>query len=253
MIEQYVDSLSTYAADIDGVFTLIFWLVAFWTTLCFAAFFYLLWKFKARPGQKAQYVTGETKDEKRWVTIPHFLVLICDVFIIIAAVQVWYKVKQDKPDPERSIQVIAQQWGWTFVDPGPDGILSGTRDDGSDATDDNIVTVDDLYIEQDMVYHFELESLDVLHDFSVPVFRLKQDAIPGRVIKGWFEATGIGERGFMMKDPIIGEHMVYDIQCAEMCGIGHGIMRARIHILDKETYAKWQAGMVAQNQQLALK
>ena len=87
MIEQYVDSLSTYAADIDGVFTLIFWLVAFWTTLCFAAFFYLLWKFKARPGQKAQYVTGETKDEKRWVTIPHFLVLICDVFIIIAAVQ----------------------------------------------------------------------------------------------------------------------------------------------------------------------
>ena len=114
------------------------------------------------------YVAGETKDEKRWVTIPHFLVLICDVFIIIAAVQVWYKVKQDKPDPERTIQVLAQQWGWTFVDPGPDGILSGTRDDGSDATDDNIVTVDDLYIEQDMVYHFELESLDAELLFLFP-------------------------------------------------------------------------------------
>ena len=64
MIEQYVDSLSTYAADIDGVFSLIFWMVAVWTKLCFAAFFYLLWKFKERPGQKALYVAGETKDEK---------------------------------------------------------------------------------------------------------------------------------------------------------------------------------------------
>ena len=64
MITQYVDSLSTYAQDIDDVFILIFWMVLFWTILCFAAFFHFLWKFRARPGHKAQYVTGETKEEK---------------------------------------------------------------------------------------------------------------------------------------------------------------------------------------------
>jgi cytochrome c oxidase subunit 2 len=66
----------------------------------------------------------------------------------------------------------------------------------------------------------------VLHSFSVPVFRLKQDAIPGRVITGWFEATKTGS---------------YDIQCAEICGIGHGIMGARIVIETPEQHAAWMA------------
>jgi cytochrome c oxidase subunit 2 len=75
-------------------------------------------------------------------------------------------------------------------------------------------------------YHYELISNDVLHDFSVPVFRLKQDAIPGRVMKGWFEPTEAGE---------------WDIQCAEMCGIGHGIMGARIVIETPEEHAAWMS------------
>jgi cytochrome c oxidase subunit 2 len=242
-ISELVDSLSTYSADIDGVFELIFWMVAFWTTLCFMAFFYLLWKYRARPGQKALYVAGESKEEKRWVTIPHFLVLICDVFIIIAAVRVWYDVKQDQPEViDRQIRVIAQQWGWTFVDPGPDNEFD---------TDDDIVSVDDLYIQQGINYEYILTSRDVLHDFSVPVFRLKQDALPGREITGWFQATGNGAKGYMVNggpdsdsvvnlDDGLPEHKVYDVQCAEMCGIGHGIMNARIHILDESQFETWK-------------
>ena len=65
---------------------------------------------------------------------------------------------------------------------------------------------------------------DYLHNFSVPVFRLKQDAIPGRVITGWFEPTKTGE---------------YSIQCAEICGVGHGLMGARIFIEDAEQHAAW--------------
>ncbi len=66
----------------------------------------------------------------------------------------------------------------------------------------------------------------MLHDFSVPVFRLKQDAIPGRVITGWFKPTRPGE---------------YDIQCAEICGIGHGMMGARIFIETPEEHAAWMS------------
>jgi len=76
-------------------------------------------------------------------------------------------------------------------------------------------------------YHFRLESRDVLHSFSVPVFRLKQDAIPGRSITGWFQPTLTGE---------------YSVQCAEICGIGHGVMAARIHIEDANQHATWVAG-----------
>ena len=72
----------------------------------------------------------------------------------------------------------------------------------------------------------KLEAVDVLHDFSVPVFRLKQDAIPGRVITGWFEPNLEGE---------------FDVQCAEICGIGHGLMAARVFITSPEKHAAWMA------------
>ena len=66
----------------------------------------------------------------------------------------------------------------------------------------------------------------MLHSFSVPVFRLKQDAIPGRVITGWFTPSKTG---------------TWDVQCAEICGIGHGLMGARIYIETAEQHTAWMA------------
>ena len=111
--------------------------------------------------------------------------------------------------------MVSQQWAWSFAHPGPDGIL-GTADD--------VKEVDELHLEVDKLYHYHLESRDVVHSFSIPVFRLKQDAIPGRIITGWFQATMTGE---------------WDIQCAEICGLGHGIMAARVIIEGPEQHAKW--------------
>jgi cytochrome c oxidase subunit 2 len=130
---------------------------------------------------------------------------------------VWYNVKQTLPEAESVVRVIGQQWAWTFQHPGADNELD---------TPDDIFTVDELHVEVDRVYHYRLESRDVLHSFSIPVFRLKQDAIPGRSITGWFEATRTGE---------------YDVQCAEICGIGHGVMAARILIEDASRHQAWIA------------
>jgi cytochrome c oxidase subunit 2 len=214
-----VVAASSYAKDIDFVFDLIFWIVAFWFLLAEGVFFYLILRFRKKEGVPGQYVTGELKSEKRWITIPHFAVLVFDVFILFYAVKVWYEVKQHLPDaPDKAIvRVIAQQWAWTFVHPGPDGKLD---------TPDDIVKVNELHVQVDRLHHFLLESKDVLHDFSVPVFRLKQDMIPGRVITGWFTPTMTGS---------------YDIQCAEICGIGHALMPARIHIETAGQHAAWMA------------
>ena len=217
MIESMVPAASSYASDIDFLFTLIFVLVGFWFVACEVAFFWLIWRFRKKEGVASQYVTGELKSEKRWITIPHLLVLVCDLFIIVGAVKVWYDVKQNLPPAQQTVRVIGQQWAWTFVHPGPDAEL-GSADD--------ITTVNELHVQVDTVYHYKLEATDVLHNFSVPVFRLKQDAIPGRVITGWFTPTMTGE---------------WDIQCAEICGIGHGLMGARIHIETPEQHAAWMA------------
>ena len=217
MIERLIEPVSTYAGDMDFLFILITAVVMPWFFLVEGVFFWLLWRYRHKDGQKALYVTGNEPELKRWITIPHNLIILLDLVIIAGAVRVWYMIKQDLPEQEHSVRVIGQQWGWSFVHEGPDGKLD---------TEDDIRTANDLHIIENRVYHYQLESRDVLHNFAVPVFRLRQDAIPGRRITGWFEATHTGE---------------YDIQCAEMCGIGHGIMAGRLIIHTPEEYAAWQA------------
>ena len=217
MIERYVTAASSYAQDVDALFTLIFVLVGFWFVVCQGTFFWLIFRFRKKDGVAPQYITGEEKSHKRWITIPHLLVLVCDIFIIVGAVRVWYDIKQDLPPAQATVRVISQQWAWTFVHPGPDGVLD---------TADDIPKMNELHVQVDRLYHYKLEATDVIHSFSVPVFRLKQDAIPGRIITGWFTPTQPGE---------------WDIQCAEICGVGHGLMGARIHIETPEQHAAWMA------------
>jgi cytochrome c oxidase subunit 2 len=217
LIAHWVPEVSTFAGDIDFVWSLIFWIVGFWCLAAELVLFWLIVRFRKKDGRRAQYITGELKSEKKWITYPHLAVLVFDVVIVVAAVRVWYHVKQEMPPTAETVRIIGQQWAWSFVDPGPDGKLD---------TADDIRTVDELHVKVDTVYQFKLEARDVLHSFSVPVFRLKQDAIPGRVITGWFEATKTG---------------THDIQCAEICGIGHGVMAARIVIETPEQHAAWMA------------
>ncbi len=223
IINKLVPAASSYAEDIDFVWEMIFWLTNAWALACFAVFFYFIFRYRQKDGVKAEYVSGEEKHQKKWISIPHGLVLVCDVFIIIFAVQVWYDVKQDLPTPDVEIKVMAQQWAWTFVHPGPDNKLD---------TADDIKTTDELHVEVDKTYVFHMESRDVMHDFSVPIFRLKQDALPGRIITGWFKP--------IKANPVVdGKVQPYDIQCAEMCGIGHGIMNARIYVETAEQHMAW--------------
>jgi cytochrome c oxidase subunit 2 len=224
-LAQFIPQASTYASSIDNVIFLVGVLVGFWFFVAEGMFFWLIWRFRAKEGVKSEYIEGHEKHLKRWITWPHGLVLVCDIIIIVAAVQVWYNVKQRLPEADATIRVIGQQWAWTFQHPGADNELD---------TADDIFTVDELHVQVDQTYHFLLESRDVLHSFSVPVFRIKQDAIPGRTITGWFEPTMVGE---------------FDMQCAEICGIGHGAMASRIFIEDQQAHADWiQSASVASAQ-----
>jgi len=216
MIENWVPAASSFAGDIDFIFDLVFWIVvAFWFVVVELAFVALILRFRKKEGVPAQHITGYETVAHRWIAWPHYVIMVCDVVIVAFAIRVWYEVKQNLPEPDQTVRIVAQQWAWSFVHPGPDGRLD---------TPDDIKTVDDLHLEVGKTYHYLLESRDVLHSFSVPVFRLKQDAIPGRVVTGWFKPTMAG---------------TYDIQCAEICGIGHGLMPARVILETPEQHAAW--------------
>jgi cytochrome c oxidase subunit 2 len=91
-------------------------------------------------------------------------------------------------------------------------------------TSDDIQTLNQLTIPVARKIQFELLAEDVLHSLWIPNLRLKQDAVPGRTIRGWFEATKEG---------------TYPIACAELCGSGHGTMKGELHVLGPPDYEKW--------------
>ncbi len=215
MVGPISGSASGYAGNIDQLIWIIAILSGFWFLVAEGVLFYFMFKYRKKEGQPAKYITGELKEEMKWIHIPHNLIILCDLVIIFFAVKVWYNVKQELPPAQETVQIIGQQWAWTFVHPGLDKTL-GTADDVS--------TIDELHLKVDTTYHYKLQSLDVLHDFSVPAFRLKQDAIPGREMIGWFHTTKTGQ---------------FDIQCAEMCGIGHGIMGAKLYIEPEAEHEAW--------------
>jgi cytochrome c oxidase subunit 2 len=215
MIERYLSAASSYAHWIDYQFLLIAVLAGFWLIAAEAAMFWLIFKFRAKDGRPTQYITGEEPHLKRWISIPHYTIILCDIVILAGAITVWYDIKQVMPPADVTVRVIGQQWAWSFQQPGPDGVLD---------TADDIRTVGEMHVVVNTTYHFELLSRDVVHSFAIPAFRLKQDALPGRTISGWFRPTRTG---------------TYDIQCTQMCGIGHALMAGRIIVETPQDHAAW--------------
>jgi len=224
ILNSLLPTASTYAGDIDRLFDVITLLVGVPFLIASFLFFSFIVRFMKKDGVPSLYITGTEHKYMKWIHRAHIPILTFDVIIVVMAVHVWYDIKQDLPEADTTIRVTAQQWAWTFTHPGPDNVLD---------TADDIKTMNELHIAKGTLYHYKLESLDVLHDFSVPAFRLKQDAIPGRVITGWFEPTMTGE---------------FDIQCAEICGIGHGLMPARLYVESPTQHAAW----IAKNDPMAI-
>jgi cytochrome c oxidase subunit 2 len=215
MLERYFTAASTYAHSIDHLFILIAIVVGFWLIAAEGMMFALVFKFRAKDGRPTQYITGEEPHLKRWISIPHYLIIVCDIVILAGAITVWYHIKQVMPPAQATVRVIGQQWAWSFQQPGPDGVLD---------TADDIRTVGEMHVVVNTTYHFELLSRDVVHSFAIPAFRLKQDALPGRTISGWFTPNRVG---------------TYDIQCTQMCGIGHALMAGRIIVETRQDHAAW--------------
>ena len=91
---DFLPQASTYASSIDNLIIGVGIVVGIWFFLCQGLFFWMIWKFRARPGVKTEYWEGHEKKIKNWITYPHLLVLVCDVFIVWGSIAVWYEVKQ---------------------------------------------------------------------------------------------------------------------------------------------------------------
>ena len=229
MFEWLPRSASTYAHDIDGLMGLITAIVGVWFLLAEAVLLYLIFRYRKRPGRPAAYVTGDKRRQIAWILVPCAAILACDLVIDGASARVWDTMKLTEPKAGLNVRIQGQQWAWIFTHPGPDGVLD---------TPDDVVAMNELHVPVHTVVRFGLKSNDTLHSLWVPELRLKQDAVPGRTIYGWFEATKAGS---------------YGVLCAELCGAAHGLMRGTLTVEEPDAYRTWIAAQSAPTDSISRK
>jgi cytochrome c oxidase subunit 2 len=199
-----------------GLDRLYYWILAITGIVFVATELTLIWfliKYRHREGRKAEYSHGNTKAEIVWTAIPAVIVL----GIALASRGLWAQVKDPEQFPPDAMPVLvtAKQFEWNVTYPGPDGELE---------TGDDFTTRNRLDIPLDRPTRLTLRAEDVIHSFFVPLFRLKQDVVPGMEMHMWFEPTRTGE---------------FPIGCAELCGIGHTRMRGTLTVHAAADYQTW--------------
>jgi cytochrome c oxidase subunit 2 len=207
------ENVSTFGRDIDWLFHLIYAITAITGILVFGTMIVFLVMYRDRPGRRARYTHGNTTLEIVWTIVPA-LILVVLTFLSVPA---WSKIKMTQPPTDVVIEVTAKQFNWQVAYPGPDGKF-GTEDDKR--------FLDEMHVPINKPIRVILKSQDVIHSFFVPSFRIKQDAVPGREIVAWFDATKPGK---------------YEWPCAELCGFGHSGMKGWVYVHSPADYEKWAA------------
>ncbi len=209
---------SSYGQEIDNLFLLILYITGAVFFLVEGALLVFLFRYRSRAGRKAEYIDGSTRAEIIWTAIPAAIVVFLGVF----SQPLWSRIKDPAKIPADAVvyDVTAKQFEWHFHYPGPDGRLD---------TDDDFEKRNELHVIVDQNVEVRLHAEDVIHSFWIPAFRIKQDAVPGLTIRAWFRATRTGE---------------YELGCAELCGLGHYRMKARVFVQTADEFAAWQAGQV---------
>jgi len=239
---------SEHGGEIDHMLGLVHWLMLALFVGWGIFFIVTLLRFRKSKHPKANYA-GVKSHLSSYTEVA--VVIAEAILLVVFAVPIWADVMTSHPAPESAVEVrvVAQQFAWNFHYPGPDGIFGKmdlilvdeeSNPLGIDRTDpnakDDITTINQLYLPVDKPVLIHLSSKDVIHSFSLPVMRVKQDAIPGMNIRVSFKPIKTGQ---------------WEIACAQLCGLGHYRMRGFLNVQSQEDYQKWldeQAALLNENE-----
>ncbi len=182
-----------------------------------AALLYILVRFRRREGDGIpEQIHGNNRLEIGWTILPTILLMGLAVPTIMGVIELG-----GSPDDDAlGVRVVAFQWDWSFEYTDPEYLDADGRP----------FTTKELYIPMDRDISFDLQALDVIHSFWVPKLAGKQDLVPGRTNRMWFNATKTG---------------VFQGQCAEFCGIGHARMRFTTTALEPAQFDACLAAIAA--------
>ncbi len=230
----YFTDIAADWGSVDGVITVTFWVTGFVFIAVNLFLAYCVWKFRQAPGHKAVY---EPENSKLEVSLS--VVTAVGVVLMLAPGLFVWAAFVSPPEDAYDFEILGSQWQWQFRYPGADGVLGtadtryinesnpwGVNPEDPNGQDDVVIDGNVAHLPVDSDIRGLLRSKDVLHNFTVPQFRVKMDMVPGLVSYLWFHTTETG---------------TYDIMCEEMCGIAHFMMRGNVVVEEQSNFDAWLA------------
>jgi cytochrome c oxidase subunit 2 len=161
--------------------------------------------------------------EVAWTVVPVLILLV----IAIPSFRLLY-AQYDAPPADLTIKATGHQWYWSYIYPdkgsfGFDSLL--VEDAALKEGQPRLLAVDnEVVVPVNKVVHLLLTSDDVIHNWAMPSFGLKMDAVPGRNHLTWFKANEPG---------------IYYGQCSELCGARHAFMPIAVRVVSEPDFAAW--------------
>jgi cytochrome c oxidase subunit 2 len=204
-MQMFQPAASTQAGPIDQLFNAMLVVIAVLFALIVVFMVYSVIAFRRRADDDGDGVHfhGNTRLEIAWTVLPLITVLIFGTW----GAQALAEITAVEPDA-LEIEVVAQRYAWQFNYP-----EQGVKPPINQA----VVPVDQPVV-------FKITSIDVIHDFWVPEFRVKQDAVPGLIRELRITPNRVGE---------------YKVRCDELCGILHHDMLANIRVAEQNEFDTW--------------
>jgi cytochrome c oxidase subunit 2 len=234
MLEGFDTSGTIIAADIDQAFWINFWISIVLFLSVVLPMIYFAWKYNSKKvkDENIENFTHHTALEIAWTLIPTAMLMVLFYYGYTSM-----RSARTMPDASTAItiKVEGSKWKWRYEYPAnADGhvhTLGGaftkpTMDENGKVIKEGTMGKSALYVPVDTNIILEMTAPlgDVIHAFYIPAMRMKEDVVPGRTTKQWFNTDKVGE---------------YDIECAEYCGTDHSYMYSRLVVLPKAEYESW--------------
>ncbi len=262
-----LQSASAHGGSIDSMFNLTLVLTGIVFIICHILLFWFAYKYRFQANRKALFFPHDTRLEIIWTAVPALVMTV----LVVKGLVTWNNVMADVKQDEAYMEIEATGWqfAWNLRYPGIDGqlgvkdfrlIKSGVNEIGQDWTDvrnHDDFNADELVVPKGKKIRIRIIGRDVLHNFYLPHFRVKMDAVPG--VPTYFIFTPIKTteefRQELRKYPEYQQPsdpndpnsepkwkaFNYELACAELCGKGHYSMRRLVKVVSQEEWEKWNA------------
>lgn len=269
------EAASAHGTSLDYIFNVTLFFTGIVFVITQILLFYFAYKYKSVKGRKASFIVHDNRLEVVWTLIPAIVM----TFLVVGGLDVWNEVMSDVSEDDISVLVpeaeneyleiegTGYQFAWHLRYPGADGKLgtrdykqiSGTNPLGQVWTDKK--NMDDFHPSEIVLpvgkkVRVRITARDVLHNFYLPHFRVKMDAIPGLPTHFVFTPEKTTEEyrqslreypEYQVADPDDPEKQLwetfdYELACAELCGAGHFSMRRVVKVVSMEEYKAWLEG-----------